>query len=219
MPLTIQIQSGGPLETNSFLLVDETAHEFVIVDPTMGTDQLFQRAQTLKNKGFRAVAIWNTHGHFDHIYDNARWKTEFQIPIFAHSDDDEFHQHLREQAIWFGLPAPEVAARDFALNEGQTLQIGENQAQILELPGHSPGSIGFYFEEFGVLIGGDVLFQNSVGRTDLPGGDPKILAASLRRLFRLPDAIQVLPGHGGATTIGEEKRSNAVARQLLAQFP
>ena len=209
----------GPLQTNAFLLLDRAAQTAVVIDPSIESDAAFELAKTWRAGGITLAAIWNTHGHFDHIYDNAKWKREFGAPIFAHPADDFFIENLREQAIWFGLAPPEIALPGFALQGGQTLAIGAHRAQILELPGHSPGSVGFYFSEQNLCIGGDVLFAGSVGRTDLPACSAPDLAISLRKLFDLPPQTQIWPGHGPQTTIEIEKRDNGVARALLAQFP
>lgn len=213
MPLQIFCQNCPPLATNAYLLHETDANVLVIVDPATGADELLARARQLVAAGARFAAIWNTHGHFDHVYDNALWKREFDAPIFAHPADASFLDHLREQSLWFGLPAPEVAKADVELHGGDTLEIGNKTARVWELPGHSPGSVGFDFGDFWIV--GDVLFQGSVGRTDLPGGDASVLARSIERLWELPDATLALPGHGESTSIGEEKQSNEIARQLL----
>ena len=214
MPIQLFVQNCGPVATNAYLCHETDANALVIIDPAIGADELFGRAQELVAGGATFAAIWNTHGHFDHIYDNARWKAAFDVPLFAHPADAFFLERLREQSLWFGLEAPETASLDIELHEGDTLQIGRETARVLELPGHSPGSVAFQFAEF--LIVGDVLFQDSVGRTDLPGSDARTLARSVARLFELPDATRILPGHGNETTVGREKRENAVARALLA---
>lgn len=216
MPLEISCQNCGPLETNAYLLHETNSNSLVIVDPAIGADELFQHARTLVAGGAHFEAIWNTHGHFDHIYDNAKWKTEFGAPIFAHPADAYFLEHLREQSLWFGLPAPETTSLDVELHQGDVLRIGDERADVWELPGHSPGSVSFGFEGFWIV--GDVLFAGSVGRTDLPGGDAQTLARSIQRLWTLPDQTRVFPGHGDATTIGEEKQGNAVAHELLARL-
>ena len=213
MPIQIFCQNCGPLATNAFLLHETATNALVIVDPAIGADELFERARGLVQSGAHFEAIWNTHGHFDHIYDNARWKNEFDAPIFAHPADAFFLEHLREQSLWFGLPAPEIVPFDVELHEGDVLRIGDERALVWELPGHSPGSVGFGFDRFWIV--GDVLFRGSVGRTDLPGGDAPTLARSVERLWTLPDETRILPGHGEETTIGEEKSENEVARQLL----
>jgi hydroxyacylglutathione hydrolase len=213
MSLELFTQPVGPVQTNAFLLHETRANTLVVVDPAIGADELFERAQQLVSGGARFEAIWNTHGHFDHIYDNARWKTAFNAPIYAHPGDAYFLEHLREQSLWFGLPAPEIAPIDVELREGDVLRLGDERASVWELPGHSPGSVAFGFDEFWLV--GDVLFQGSVGRTDLYGGDARTLARSIQRLWTLPDATRILTGHGDQTTIGIEKQENEVARALL----
>jgi hydroxyacylglutathione hydrolase len=216
--LTIETFVCGPLQTNVYLLLDPVAREAVIIDPSIETGEPLQRAMEWRASGIRLTAIWNTHGHFDHVYDNARWKKEFGVPIYAHPADAFFLEHLREQSLWFGLPAPEITTADFEINVGSSLQVGAYHAQILDLPGHSPGSVGFYFEPSAVCISGDVLFAGSVGRTDLPACSEADLANSVRQLYALPPQTQILPGHGESTTVGDEMRTNPVARQLLAKF-
>lgn len=207
----------GPLQTNSYLLFDAGAREAVIIDPSIQSDAVFARARQLQRDGITLTAIWNTHGHFDHIYDNAKWKSAFNAPILAHEGDAFFLENLPSQSIWFGLPAPEIAPIDQSINEGDTLRVGTFSCRVLFLPGHSPGSVAFYFEAQGVCISGDVLFAGSVGRTDLPGSSEADLAASLRQLFALPPQTQILSGHGEATTLQNESRGNALARQLMAR--
>jgi len=213
MPIELFTQVAGPMRTNAYLLHETDSHALVIVDPSIGADSLFERARQLVSNGARFEGIWNTHGHIDHIYDNARWKAEFGAPILAHAGDSYFFEHLREQSFWFGLDAPDTVPIDSELLGGQTLQIGEEAVQIWHLPGHSPGSVAFLFNDFSLV--GDVLFHQSVGRTDLPGGDSRVLADSLARLWTLPDSTRILCGHGEETTIGREKSENTLARSLL----
>ncbi len=216
--LQIEIFVSAPLQTNTFLLFDENAREAVVIDPAIQNDAAFTRAQELRARGIVLKQIWNTHGHFDHVYDNARWKTEFGAPILAHPGDAFFLENLREQAIWFDLPAPEITPTDRLLREGEILTIGDFSCRILELPGHSPGSVGFYFEALHLCVQGDVLFAGSVGRTDLPGCSERDLARSLQKLFALPPQTQILNGHGASTTLEAEKRENQVARALMNHF-
>ena len=210
----LAIQNCGPLQTNAYLLWHGA--QAVIIDPAIGADDLLQQMCALSEKGVQLQAIWNTHGHFDHVYDNARWQSRFDVPIFCHGADAFFLEHLREQALWFGLPAPDIALPQETLEEGQRLRVGEVEVSVLALPGHSPGSVGFAFED--KLIGGDVVFEGSYGRVDLPGADPSQLAASLRRIWQMAPQIQILPGHGAATTLAREQTSNTAAAQLMAQF-
>jgi len=214
MPIELWMQVAGPMRTNSYLLHETQSNALVIVDPSIGADELFSRARQLVANSAHFEGIWNTHGHIDHIYDNARWKAEYTAPILAHAGDSYFFEHLREQSFWFGLDAPETAPVDGELREGQTLSLGGEAVQIWHLPGHSPGSVAFGFNDFWIV--GDVLFAQSVGRIDLPGGDSRVLADSIARLWTLPDTTRVLSGHGEETTIGREKEGNAVAHNLLA---
>lgn len=213
MSLKISCQNCPPLQTNAYLLHETDSNTLVIVDPATGADELFAHSQNLVAQGARLAAIWNTHGHFDHVYDNARWKAEFGAPIYAHPADAFFLEHLREQSVWFGMPAPNVVSSDVELHEGDVLTIGDVAANVWHLPGHSPGSVAFGFSDFWIV--GDVLFQGSVGRYDLPGSDARALARSVERLWTLPDTTGILSGHGDDTTIGEEKRHNTVALQLM----
>lgn len=198
----------GPFPNNSYLLRDEISREFVVVDPSIQSEAAIARAHQLQSDGYTLKAIWNTHGHLDHVYDNARWKEEFQVPIWMHQDDIFLLEHLREQAIWLGLPPGNPIAPDHFLHAGQTLHIGQHTAGVLWLPGHSPGSVAFYFAEHNLVFSGDVLFQNSVGRVDLPGCDESALKESLRTLAALPPATHVLTGHGASTSIAAERAAN-----------
>ena len=203
------------METNAFLLWQ--GREAVIIDPSIGADQLLQKMRELRADGVQLVAIWNTHGHIDHVYDNAVWKAEFDAPIFCHAADHFFLEHLREQSLWFGLAQPEVVQPDELLRAGQTLRVGDLEVQVLELPGHSPGSVAFQFDDH--LISGDVIFQNSYGRVDLPGADAHALARSLHRVLKMAPQTQILCGHGAFTSVEAEAKSNAAARDLMLKLP
>ena len=202
------------MQTNSYLLWQGA--EAVIIDPSIGADELLNKMRALQKEGVQLRAIWNTHGHIDHVYDNARWKAEFNVPIYCHAADHFFLEHLREQSLWFGLAEPEVVPPDELLHEGQTLKVGDLEVKVVELPGHSPGSVAFQFG--GYLISGDVIFRNSYGRVDLPGANAAQLARSLQRVSQMPPQTQILCGHGENTTVEAEARSNAAARELMAQL-
>ena len=207
-------QNCGPLETNAFLLW-QGAHA-VVIDPSIGADQLLQTMRELSQKGVQLSAIWNTHGHIDHVYDNARWKSAWDVPIFCHQADHFFLEHLREQSLWFGLPAPEIVQPDQTLREDQTLHVGELEVRVVELPGHSPGSVAFAFADH--LISGDVIFHNSYGRVDLPGADAKALARSLQRVLEMPPQTRILCGHGEFSSVEAEANSNNAAHDLIEQM-
>lgn len=199
----------GPFPNNLYLVRDTISQQCVVIDPSIESDDAIARVATWEAENNGALqAIWNTHGHLDHIYDNARWKEQFGVPIWMHEADTFFLEHLREQAIWLGLPPGNPVQPDSPFHDRQSVAVGQHSALVLHTPGHSPGSVSFYFPDQNVLFGGDVLFQNSVGRTDLPGCDAAELQNSLRALMQLPPQTRVLPGHGDETTLGEELRSN-----------
>jgi glyoxylase-like metal-dependent hydrolase (beta-lactamase superfamily II) len=217
MTLHLETFAVGPMDNRLYIVRDDEAREFVVIDPSLNSDPALERAHALVDAGYRFNAIWLTHGHFDHVYDNARWKREFGVPIYGHPADGFFLEHLREQAIWFGMEQPEVVPADEELTPETKLKIGSHPVPLLHLPGHSPGSMAFHFPEEEWLISGDVLFAGSVGRTDLPGSDAGALARSVSQLFALPPATRVFPGHGSDTTVAAEQQSNAVARELLSR--
>ncbi len=215
MSLRVESFSVGPMENNLYLLLDDITHSAVVVDPSIQSEAALERARELEREGYDFAAIWNTHGHFDHIFDNARWKKALGVPISMHAADESFRLRLREQAHWFGFEPPEIVATDHFLTPGEVVNVGEHAATILHLPGHSPGSVAFYFAAQDLCIAGDVLFAGSVGRTDLPGASPAELEKSLAILFALPPQTRILPGHAAATTIAQEAATNPFCREIL----
>lgn len=208
MSLRIESFEIGPFPNNLYLLIDEAAREVVVIDPSIQSDEPLARVRELEKDGLALSAIWNTHGHLDHIYDNAQWKELFDVPVLMHEADTFFLENLREQAIWLGLPPTQPVAPDRFLQAGETLAIGSHAARVLHTPGHSPGSVAFYFADDDLIFSGDVLFQGSVGRTDLPGCDGSELQNSLRTVAALPPQTRVLSGHGAPTTVAAELASN-----------
>jgi len=198
----------GPFPNNLYLLIDQKAREVVVIDPSIDSDAAIARIQELEKEGITLKAIWNTHGHLDHVYDNERWKELFPVPISMHQDDVFLLEHLREQAIWLGLPQVNPVTPDLFFEDGQTVSIGQHTAQVLHTPGHSPGSVSLYFADEKIVFVGDVLFRGSVGRTDLPGCSSAQLQESLKRLAALPADTRVLTGHGEETTIADELATN-----------
>lgn len=220
MSLHLESFSIGPMDNNLYLLRDDVSRALVVVDPSLSSDIALDRVRQLQGEGYTLTAIWNTHGHFDHVYENARWKQEFKVPLLAHPADNFFLEHLKDQAIWFGFEPPQVVLPDAPIIVGEgSLSVGSFAPKVLHLPGHSPGSVAFYFVQHNWCIVGDVLFSGSVGRTDLPGCSAAELAASLRQVWLLPPQTQIFPGHGPATILEQEQNSNAVAKQLMRQYP
>jgi glyoxylase-like metal-dependent hydrolase (beta-lactamase superfamily II) len=160
----------------------------------------------------RIAAIWLTHAHLDHILGVAAIHRETGAPIYLHPADRRLYDELPQQSLLLGVPGgPRPPAPDVELSHGQRLSVGGVELTVRHTPGHSPGHVCFVAP--GAVLCGDVLFEGSVGRTDLPGGDFATLIGSIQReLLSLPDATRVYPGHGPATTIGRERDSNPFLR-------
>jgi glyoxylase-like metal-dependent hydrolase (beta-lactamase superfamily II) len=199
----VQIPNGQFVE-NCYLVVDERAGECAIVDPGEEAGLILHKLAATSAK---PVAIWLTHAHIDHVLGVPRVAAETGVPVWLHAADRLLYDAVPEQAAWFGLAAPALPPPDRTFAHGDTVRVGELAFQVRHTPGHSPGSVSLVGP--GVVLGGDVLFAGSIGRTDLPGGDFDTLIASIEReLLSLPDATIVYTGHGPETTVGRERRSN-----------
>jgi glyoxylase-like metal-dependent hydrolase (beta-lactamase superfamily II) len=196
----------GPLQCNCILLGDEETHEAVVIDPG---DEIGRLQRRLAERGLKVKQILLTHGHIDHVGGAFRLKQLTGAHIYLNENDLPLLQAIGAQAALFGLSTPEIALPDEGLDDGQLVGLERCPAQVLCTPGHSPGSVCLYFASLKLLIAGDTLFAGGIGRADLPGGDfGQILHSIHSRLLMLPDDTKVLPGHGPATTIGEERRNN-----------
>lgn len=177
-----------------------------VIDPSWNGRAI---AATADEQGFSITHILLTHSHFDHVGGLAELKQEVKAPIYIHAEATEMLGQADVAAQFFQLTVPIPPPAEKLLDDGQTLAIGNIEVQVLFTPGHAPGHVSFYLPDFNVLFDGDVLFQGSIGRTDLPGGDYELLMQTIwDKLMVLPDSTQVLSGHGPATTIGEERRQN-----------
>ena len=199
----VQIPNGAFLE-NCYLAIDEEARQCVIVDPGEDAGLILRQVAVA---GARPVAVWLTHAHLDHVLGVGRVAAETGAPVFLHPADRALYDHVPEQAAAFGLRAAAVPPPDRAFAHGDEVRVGGLTFSVRHTPGHSPGSVCLLGD--GVVFAGDVLFQGSIGRTDLPGGDLDALLASIEReLLVLPDSTIVYSGHGPQTTIGAERRGN-----------
>jgi glyoxylase-like metal-dependent hydrolase (beta-lactamase superfamily II) len=209
----IEIFPMGVFQVNSYLLACEKTGKIVVVDPGDEPEILLRRLDQLKAQ---PVAILNTHGHVDHVAGNAAIQREFAIPSLLHPADRFLVETFPAQAAMFGLDLESPPPPDGELVPGETFAFGECTLRILHTPGHSPGSVTHVHEND--AISGDVLFADSIGRTDLPQGDlPTLLRSIDDVLVPLGDEMRIHPGHGPQTTIARERRSNPFLRKEWRQ--
>jgi glyoxylase-like metal-dependent hydrolase (beta-lactamase superfamily II) len=196
----------GPLQCNCSILYDEVAHDATVVDP--GAD-LARISGFLTAKGLKLRQIVVTHGHLDHIAGAKLLSEQTGAPVIYHQADLAQLAWMEQQAHWMGVPVPKVAPPDASAEEGTKIIVGDATGTVLHTPGHTEGSISLFFPESHLVLAGDTLFREGIGRTDLPGGDSVRILQSIReKLFPLPAETLVVPGHGSVTTIGHEMESN-----------
>jgi hydroxyacylglutathione hydrolase len=196
----------GPLACNCTILGDEEAQEAIVIDPGDEVSRIHRRLTEL---GLQLKQILITHAHIDHVGGALKLKRLTGAPIFLNDRDLPLLKMMQMQAAWLGLATPETAPPDESLAEGQLVGLARFPAEVLHTPGHTQGSICLHFAPLKLLMAGDTLFAGSIGRTDLPGGDyGQIIDSIHSRLLTLVDETKVLPGHGPATTIGEERQNN-----------
>ncbi len=194
----------GMLQTNCYIVGCAETKEGAIIDPGGDAKHILAEVERL---GLKINYVINTHGHFDHTLANKEIVQATGAPLAIHSADAPMLTQ-GGGAFFFGIMGKASPPADTILEEGQVLILGKIELTVLHTPGHSPGSICLYNEEEGVLFDGDVLFNMGMGRYDLPGGNYGVLMQSIQRLLALPEETTVYPGHGPATTIGRERRSN-----------
>jgi len=202
----------GPLACNCTILGDEQTREAIVIDPGEEITRIHSRLTEL---GLTLKQILVTHGHIDHVGGALKLKRLTGAPIFMNENDLPQLEMMDKQAGWLGVATPETAPPDGSLDNGATVGLEHFPAQVLHTPGHTQGSVCLHFAPLKLLVAGDTLFERSIGRTDLPGGDSgQILESIQTRLLTLPDETKVLPGHGPVTTIGAEHKSNPFLRTL-----
>ncbi len=195
---------NGQFVENCYLVIDEASRQCAVIDPGEEAGLILHKLAAAQ---VDPVAIWLTHAHIDHVLGVARVKEATGAPVFLHPADRALYERVPEQAVAFGLSAPRLPPPDHAFAQGDLVRVGSLEFQVRHAPGHSPGSVCLAGP--GVVFTGDVLFQGSIGRTDLPGGDFETLLQSIEReLLVLPDSTIVYGGHGPHTTVGQERRTN-----------
>lgn len=201
--MKIDWRTVGAFQENSYLILDPDARRAVLVDPGAEGPRLIEM---VRSSGAQLEAIWLTHAHVDHIGAIADIKRVWDVPVHLHPADRPLYDRGAVQAAVYGLRIEQPPAPERELAEGDVLAVGGLRFDVLHVPGHAPGHVAFVAD--GLMLGGDLLFAGSIGRTDLPFADPDRMMDSLERVSALPDDTVVYPGHGLATSIGQERATN-----------
>jgi len=207
--LSLETFVFSPVQENTYVLKNE-AKQAIIFDPGCYHSYEKQRlAKYIADEGLTVVQLINTHCHLDHVFGNKWVADQYDLELFIHPNEERVLAFAPQSGQAWGLPFENYTGKLHYLNEHDVVKLGNDELSVILAPGHSPGSLCFYCEAQQFIIGGDVLFRESIGRTDLPGGDHQTLLNSIRtKLFVLPDDVVVYPGHGSSTTIGYEKLHN-----------
>ena len=202
----------GMLQCNCSIFGDETSGEAVVIDPG---DEIDRILAILARHQLRVKAIVITHAHIDHIGGAQKLKAATGAPVYMNADDQPLYDTIDMQADWLGMPVPERTEIDVDAREGGKLTLGAAEFHVLNTPGHTQGSISLWIPAENKLVAGDTLFRDSIGRTDLPGGNSRQILRSIHdKLLPMEDAVLVIPGHGPNTTIGRERERNPFLQGL-----
>lgn len=198
----------NPVGVNAYLLWDETK-EAALIDPAcFYPEEQAELALFVEKEGLNMVQLLNTHGHFDHLMGNKFAEERWSLKCRIHPGDLPLAGQAKHQAMFFGITMPNPTT-PIALNPGEVINFGHSALAFFHVPGHSDGSVAYYSKPDKLLIVGDILFEGSVGRTDLPGGNHALLISGIKeKVLSLEDDTMVCSGHGGNTTIGRERYTN-----------
>ncbi len=201
----------SPFGVNTYIVVDEATSDAAVIDPSMTypeEEKVF--SDYLAKQGLRLTQIINTHLHLDHCFGMNYVKSKYGVPLKAHGNDAVLGEIMDQQYQMFGMrPKGEKVVIDEPLKDNDVIEIGESRLEVIATPGHTLGGIALYSRPDKILFTGDTIFQGSVGRTDLPGGNHSQLLRSITsRILTLPDDVKIYPGHGPSTTVGYEKDHN-----------
>ena len=200
--MLIKVFSSGPLDTNIYILGCPKTRQAVLIDAPLDCSDWV--AEEIEKYGLSIQMILLTHSHWDHTADVAILKEALEVPLYVHKDDAGNVENPGSDQLPLFFPIP-PAKPDGYLTDGQLITIGDLQIEVIHTPGHTPGGVCFYLAKEKTLISGDTLFQGTMGRLDLPTGNPSLMWESLKKLATLPPDILVYPGHGDSTTIGAEE--------------
>lgn len=201
-----EILPVGMLQCNCSIFGDEQSREAMVVDPG---DEIERVLEIVARHGLTVNAIVITHAHIDHIGGAQKLKQATGAPVYMNLNDADLQRMLDVQAAWLGMRTVPQVEIDAPAKDGDRIAIGTSEARVLHTPGHTQGSISLWLPAEGKLVAGDTLFRDSIGRTDLPGGDGRQILRSIHeKLMPLPDETVVFPGHGPETTLGREKQFN-----------
>ncbi len=206
----------NPFEENTYVLYHATTLDAFVIDPGADNEET-QKILThfLQEKSLKLKGILLTHAHLDHVLGLSALQRAHDVPTYMHPDEEVNFKALPRYVEICGLKNYVPGKVSHPLQAGDVLMLGDTSLTVRKVPGHSPGHVVFYQEEQQLLIAGDTLFHESIGRTDLPGGDHDTLLQAIRtELYSLPDTVQVHPGHGPATSIGHEKKHNPFVSQI-----
>jgi glyoxylase-like metal-dependent hydrolase (beta-lactamase superfamily II) len=207
--LKVKVFIFSPIQENTYLLYNEEGKALIIDPGCYSKEEQETISRFITAESLVPVQLLNTHCHLDHVFGNQWVYDTYHTPLHIHPKEETMLQLAPLSGEKWGLPFVNYSGPLHYLNEGDTIQMGNDALRIILAPGHSPASICFYCEAQQFIIGGDVLFRESIGRSDLPGGNHETLLKSIReQLFTLPDEVVVYPGHGLKTTIGHERAHN-----------
>jgi hydroxyacylglutathione hydrolase len=207
--LSVRTFTFNPVEENTYVLYNEQGRCCIIDPGCYFPDERELLKSFIEQNKLLPVLLLNTHCHLDHVFGNKFIHDAWGLVLHIHENEKPLLDFAPQSGLMWQLPFDNYKGELVFLKEGEKIKLGGDELDILFTPGHSPGHVCFYYEPGGFVIGGDVLFNGSIGRTDLPGGDFDTLINSIQtRLFTLPDETKVYPGHGPETTIGFEKQNN-----------
>lgn len=209
--IKLEIHQVGMISTNCYFIINKDTNECIVVDPGDNADGLYEK---IMRNGYKPVAIILTHGHFDHILAVNPLERLTKVPVMAYEEEKEMLKDTKPRFTAMVKDNQDLVVEPdrFFKNE-EEVTLGGITFKVLHTPGHSSGSCCYYLQEEGILISGDTLFEGSIGRTDFPTGSMQQLDKSLNEvLMKLPDDVEVYPGHGGQTTIGAERKYNPYVR-------